>query len=301
LQEAIKELQELKEMHQAVIVAHNYQLEEVQQVADYVGDSFYLSKVAAKIQGKVIVFCGVRFMAETAKILAPDKEVLLPEIDAGCPLADMITADDLRKLKAENPGAPVICYINSSIEVKAESDVCCTSANALKVAAALPGKKLIFVPDGNLGDYVAKQLPDKEFVLWPGHCYTHAKIKPEDVLAARENHFDAKILIHPECDPAVVGLADFAGSTSQIMRYAETSDAAEFIIGTEMGVLYQMKAKQPEKKFYLLHSGLICPNMKKTRLSSVVAALKDNKYQITVDQAIAKQARRTLERMLELA
>jgi len=301
LRETIIRIQELKRERRAVVLAHNYQIDDVQAVADYVGDSFYLSKVAADVRSDVIVFCGVRFMAETAKLLAPDKEVLLPESDAGCPLAEMITVDDLRRLKSEHPGIPVMCYVNSSVEVKAESDVCCTSANAVKVAASLPGNKLIFVPDGNLGDYVARQVPEKEFVLWPGHCYTHAKIKSADVRAVREKYREAKVLIHPECDPAVVRMADFTGSTSQIMRYVETSSAPAFIIGTEVGVLYQLSVKQPDKKFYLLHPGLICPNMKKTRLASVLAALKENKHPITVEQAVVAKARYTLERMLELA
>jgi len=301
LREIIITIQELKRKRRAVLLAHNYQLDDVQAVADYVGDSFYLSKVAADVKSDVIVFCGVRFMAETAKLLAPDKEVLLPERDAGCPLAEMITAEDVRRLKSEHPGTPVMCYVNSSVEVKAESNVCCTSANAVKIAASLPGKKLIFVPDGNLGHYVASRVMEKEFILWPGHCYTHAKIKPDDVLTVREKYREAKVLIHPECDPEVARLADFTGSTSQIMHYAEKSSAPAFIIGTEVGVLYQLSAKQPDKKFYLLHPGLICPNMKKTRLESVLAALKDNKHSITVEQAVAAKARYTLDRMLELA
>ena len=294
------EIQKLKAKRNAVILAHNYQLDEVQEVADYVGDSFYLSKIAASTQQDVIVFCGVQFMAETAKILSPQKVVLLPEQDAGCPLADMITAQGLRELKANHPGVPVVCYVNSSAEVKAESDICCTSANALKIVASLPEKKVIFVPDENLGDYVAKQLPQKELILWQGHCITHAKVKPNNVKLVREQYPNAQVLIHPECHPSVVELADFVGSTSEIIHYAKQSEAKTFVIGTEVGVVSYLKMQLPHKEFLLLHSGLVCPNMKKTRLESVYEALRNNQYEIQVPDNLANQARQTLERMLEV-
>lgn len=295
------EIRQLKQKRKASILAHNYQLDEVQEIADYVGDSFYLSKVAASIECEVIVFCGVRFMAETAKILAPDKMVLLPESDAGCPMADMISEEDLRNLKADYPGVPVVCYVNSSAAVKAESDVCCTSSNAVKVVASLPNRQVIFVPDEHLGTYVSERLPDKkEMVLWPGRCITHAKIKASDVAAARARHPRAKILVHPECDPAVVALADFAGSTSEIINYAEKSAAKAFIIGTEMGVLHKLKALRSDSQFLLLHPGLVCPNMKKTRLRSVYEALLNSQHEITVDERLALSARTALDRMLEL-
>jgi len=294
------EIQKLKAKRNAVILAHNYQLDEVQEVADYVGDSFYLSKIAASTQQDVIVFCGVQFMAETAKILSPQKVVLLPEQDAGCPLADMITAQGLRELKAKHPGVPVVCYVNSSAEVKAESDICCTSANALKIVASLPEKKVIFVPDENLGDYVAKQLPQKELILWQGHCITHAKVKPNNVKLVREQYPNAQVLIHPECHPSVVELADFVGSTSEIIHYAKQSEAKTFVIGTEVGVVSYLKMQLPHKEFLLLHSGLVCPNMKKTRLESVYEALRNNQYEIQVPDNLANQARQTLERMLEV-
>ena len=257
------EIERLKKERNAVVLAHNYQLDEVQEIADYVGDSFYLSKIAATTEHDIIVFCGVHFMAETAKILSPEKVVLLPERDAGCPMADMVTADGLRSLKAQHPGVPVVCYVNSSAEVKAESDICCTSANAVKVVASLPDHKVIFVPDENLGDYVAKQLPDKELILWKGHCITHAKVKPAEVEKVRELYPQAEILIHPECDPSVVALGDFVGSTSEIIRYAKESDSNTFIIGTEMGVVCTLKATLPNKQFLLLHQGLVCPNIRK--------------------------------------
>lgn len=300
MSDIISQIQQLKKQKNAVILAHNYQLDEVQEIADYLGDSFYLSKVAADIDCQTIVFCGVRFMAETAKILSPDKMVLLPESDAGCPMADMITADDLRALKAEHPGVPVVCYVNSSVAVKAESDVCCTSANAVKVAASLAGDKVIFVPDKNLGDWVAKQVPDKKFIFWQGCCVTHAKVQPEDVHKARSRYPNAKILVHPECDPSVVSIADFVGSTSAIIRYAETSENKEFIIGTEMGVMGKLKSLRPDAQFFLLHAGLICPNMKKTRAQSVLAALLHNQHEIIVAEQYIEPARRALTRMLEL-
>ena len=294
------DIQYLKKQHNAVILAHNYQLDEVQEVADYVGDSFYLSKVAASTKQDVIVFCGVRFMAETAKILSSEKVVLLPESGAGCPMAEMITAEDVRDLKAKHPGASVVCYVNSTAEVKAESDICCTSANAVKIIQSLPEKQVIFVPDENLGQYIAQKVPDKQFILWQGYCATHAKVKPEDVKKAKEHYPEAKVLIHPECTPQVVALADFVGSTSAIIGYAEQSAAKTFIIGTEMGVLYNLQASQPDKQFFLLHPGLVCPNMKKTRLQSVYDALIHNQYEITVEEEIALQARKALSRMLEV-
>ncbi|WP_425059066.1 Quinolinate synthase A [Sporomusa carbonis] len=295
------EIRKLKKERNAVVLAHNYQLEEVQQVADYVGDSFYLSKIAAGVEHEVIVFCGVRFMAETAKILSPQKTVLLPESGAGCPLADMVTAEGIREMKARYPGVPVLCYINSSVEVKAECDVCCTSANAVKVVSSLPDRRIIFAPDENLGQYVAQKVPDKELILWRGRCVTHAKVRQEDVKLARAKYPEAKILIHPECDPAVVALADFAGSTLQIINYARESDASIFVIGTEVGVLYNLKTLCPDKQFFLLHPGLVCPNMKMIRLTSVYEALINNQYEINVDEELARRAKQMLNKMLELA
>lgn len=300
MSDVAQEIRRLKEERNAVIVAHNYQIGDVQAVADYVGDSFYLSKKAAEVEQDVIVFCGVKFMAETAKILSPTKTVLLPEIDAGCPLAETITVEDLRRLKQEHPGVPVVCYINSSAAVKAESDICCTSANAVKVVASLPGREVIFVPDQNLGHYVASQLPEKQLILWPGACVTHARVQPEHIQKVRQVHPEAPVLVHPECAPAVVEMADFVGSTSQIISYAEKSPEKTFIIGTEMGVLCTLRNRNPHKTFYLLTPGLVCPNMKKTHLTSVYRALAENRYEIQVDEAIANRARGTLGKMLEL-
>ncbi|MDR7867111.1 MAG: quinolinate synthase NadA [Sporomusaceae bacterium] len=293
-----REIQKLKHDRHALILAHNYQLDEVQAVADHVGDSFHLSKIAAQTDCAAIVFAGVRFMAETAKILAPAKTVLLPEPDAGCPLADTIAAADVENLRRLHPGAPVVCYINSSAAVKALSDICCTSANAVKVVASLPAAKVIFVPDANLGAYVAKRLPAKELVLWKGTCVTHAKVAPRDILAVREKHPAAKILVHPECAPAVVEMADFAGSTADIIRYAASSRAPVLAIGTEAGVLSAIKAARPDRQVFLLHPGLVCPNMKKTRLASIHDALLHNRQQIAVDATVAGKASQAITRML---
>lgn len=299
-EELKKEISILKEKRNAVIVAHNYQIDDVQEIADLIGDSFALSKYCASSSAGVIVFCGVHFMAESAKILSPEKTVLLPEIDAGCPMADMVTAEALREEKKRYPGAAVVCYINSTAEVKAESDICCTSSNAVKVIRAIKKEEIIFVPDCNLGSYVARMVPEKKIILWSGFCATHHRIKPEDVLKIKELHPDALLLVHPECKPEVVALADFAGSTKQIIDFAASSREAKFIIGTEMGVLYKLKKENPHKQFYLLSPGLVCPNMKKTSLQSIYNSLNELKYQIELDEDIRLRAKGSLDRMLEI-
>ncbi|HHW30611.1 MAG TPA: quinolinate synthase NadA [Clostridiaceae bacterium] len=296
-----KRIYELKKEREAVIVAHNYQVDDVQEIADMVGDSFALSKYCAGSTAKVIVFCGVHFMAESAKILSPEKTVLLPEIDAGCPMADMVTADELREKKKLYPNAAVVCYINSSAEVKAESDVCCTSSNAVKIVKAVKEEEIIFVPDKNLGCYISKIVPEKKIVLWEGFCVTHNRAKVDDVKKARLAHPDAILLVHPECSPEVVEMADFVGSTKQIIDYAKNSHHKKFIIGTEMGVLYNLKNSNPDKTFYLLSPGFICPNMKKTSLLSVYNALSENKYKIELNENIRQKAEKALARMLELS
>lgn len=296
-----KEIKELKERKNAIIVAHNYQIDDVQEIADFVGDSFYLSKICAERTEDVIVFCGVHFMAESAKILSPQKKVLLPEIDAGCPLADMITEEDIDNLKEKYPDHSIVCYINSPATVKAKSDVICTSSNAIKIVKNFPNDKIIFLPDKNLGSFVKKHVPEKEIILWEGFCITHYKIKREDVLKAKEAHPEALLLVHPECRPEVVELADFVGSTKQIIDFATSSNAKEFIIGTEMGVLYSLKKQNPDKKFYILHPGMICPNMKKNTLESVRDALLYDRYEINVEKEIAEGARKALLKMLELS
>ncbi len=299
-QELIDHISQLKRQRNAVIVAHNYQIDDVQEIADIVGDSFALSRYCASSPHEVIVFCGVHFMAESAKLLSPEKTVLLPEIDAGCPMAEMVTAEALREAKKQHPDAAVVCYINSTAEVKAECDICCTSSNAVKVIRSLEKKKILFVPDCNLGSYIAKMVPEKEIILWKGFCATHHRIKPDDVRKIRELHPDALLLVHPECKPEVVELADFAGSTKQIIDYASESGASKFIIGTEMGVLYKLKKDNPGKQFYLLSPGLVCPNMKKTTLQSVYEALRDMKYNIELDVNLMRKAREPLDRMLQV-
>ncbi|MCX7747215.1 MAG: quinolinate synthase NadA [Clostridia bacterium] len=296
----VKSINELKHKHNAVIVAHNYQKDEVQEIADLVGDSFALSKFCANNDAKIIVYCGVHFMAESAKILAPDKTVLLPELDAGCPMADMVTAEALREEKKKYPGAVVVCYINSSAEVKAECDICCTSSNAIKVVQSIKEKEILFVPDKNLGNYVSQFVPEKKVNLWNGFCITHHRVKLDEVKKIKELHKDALLLVHPECQPEIVEVADYVGSTKQIIEYATDSDCKKFIIGTEMGVMYTLKQNNPDKTFYLMSQGLICPNMKKTSLESVYEALRSMKNVIELEEDIRIRAKRALDRMLEI-
>ncbi|HEY5584172.1 MAG TPA: quinolinate synthase NadA [Ruminiclostridium sp.] len=299
-QTLISNINRMKKEQNAVIVAHSYQVDDVQEIADVVGDSLALSQFCASNSADTIVFCGVHFMAESAKILSPEKTVLLPEIDAGCPMADMVTAEALIEAKKKYPDAEVVCYINSSAEVKAECDICCTSSNAVKVIRSIDKKDIIFVPDKNLGRYVAKMVPEKNIILWEGYCITHHKIKVKDVLMAKELHPDAILLVHPECQEEIADLADFVGSTKQIIDYAKNSDKDKFIIGTEMGVMYQLKKDNPHKTFYLMSTGLICPNMKKTTLQSVHDALAYKKYEINLSEDIIERASHCLNRMLEV-
>ena len=297
--ELSEEIRRLAAQHEAVIVAHNYQVDDVQDVADYVGDSFYLSRICASSPAKVIVFCGVRFMAESAKILSPEKTVLLPEAQAGCPMADSITPEDVRRLRAAHPGAAVVCYINSTAEVKAECDICCTSSNAVRIVRGLKEREVIFVPDQNLGSFVARQVPEKTLHLFNGCCITHHRVTADEVRAARAAYPNAPVAVHPECTPEVVALADFAGSTSEIIDYCGKTDAPAFIIGTEMGVLHKLRRDNPGKQFYLLTPRLICSNMKLTSLQSVCLALRDMRTQIEVDEATRLRAKTCLERMLQ--
>jgi len=298
--ELIQKINELKKEKNAVIVAHNYQNDEVQEIADVIGDSLALSRYCANNDKDVIVFCGVHFMAESAKILSPSKTVLLPEIDAGCPMADMVTAEALREEKKKHPGAVVVCYVNSSAEVKAESDICCTSSNAIEVVKSIPEKDILFVPDRNLGSYVAQKVPEKNIILWEGFCITHHRINVDQVREIRKIHPDALLLVHPECKKEVWEEADFVGSTKQIIDFAKESGHSKFIIGTEMGVVYKLKKDNPNKTFYLLSQGLICPNMKKTTLESVYNALNEMKYEIKLDEDIRLNAKKALDRMIQI-
>lgn len=288
---------ELKKARNAVILAHNYQIDEVQDVADYVGDSFGLSRIAANVDAEVIVFCGVHFMAESAAILAPGKTVLLPEILAGCPMADMVTVEALREKKKKHPRATVVTYVNSSAAVKAESDICVTSSNAVEVVNSLDTEEILFVPDQNLGSFVADRT-DKRVILWDGYCLTHHRVCQDDVAVARAAHPDAVVVVHPECRPEVVKTADYAFSTSGILKFARETEYQKLIIGTEMGLLYRLKQENPGKQFLLLNQGLVCPNMKYTNLEKVVRSLETLQPQITVKESIREPARRALERML---
>jgi quinolinate synthase len=297
--ELINEINALRKERKAVLLAHNYQRPEVQDIADFTGDSLGLSRQAARTGAEVIVFCGVHFMAQTAKLLSPSKTVLLPEKEAGCPMADMITAEQLREFKTRYPGAPVVAYVNTTAEVKAESDICCTSANAVEVVKSLDADRVLFVPDRNLGSWVAKAVPDKEILLYPGFCPTHQYITAEDIRKAKQEHPGALVLAHPECAAEVLALADAIRSTSGMLRFARESEATEFIVATEMGLLHPLQKDNPGKTFHPLFSAL-CPNMKLTTLESVRKSLTTNTHVIEIDEDIAGRARATVERMVAI-
>jgi quinolinate synthase len=294
------EIRQLAADRGAVILAHNYQRAEVQDVADFVGDSLGLSRQAAETDSELIVFAGVHFMAETAKILSPTKTVLMPEPRAGCPMADMITGEALAAWKSENPGIPVVTYVNSSAEVKAESDVCVTSANAVAVVRALGAPKILFAPDRNLGSWVARSLPDVEVICWEGWCPTHDDVTPEMVAAARTAHPNAALIAHPECRPDVVDLADAVLSTSQMLSYAAESPADEFIIVTEAGLIHALEKAAPTKRFYELYPRMLCPNMKLTTLQKVRDCLADLTNEVTVPEEIRVRALTAVERMVAI-
>ncbi len=295
-----KRIAELKRERGAVIIVHNYQRDEIQEIADISGDSLALSRAAVNADAKVIVFCGVQFMAESASILNPDKLVLLPVKEAGCPMADMINKEKLHAMRLKYPDAAVVCYVNSSAEVKAESDIACTSSNAIDVVKSLDNKRVIFVPDKNLGRYVQANVPDKEIILWKGFCPTHIRVQEEEVLKAKEEHPDAEFVAHPECNPGVLKLADHICSTGGMFKFVKSSSAKEFIIGTEMGMLYRLRKDNPGKKFYMPTEHLICPSMKLTTLGWVAHSLEMLVHEVKVPEDIAKKARVTLKRMLEV-
>src|SRR3989339_1016519 len=300
MEKTIKQIKDLKRSREAVILVHNYQLSEVQDIADFVGDSLGLSIAASKTDAKVIVFCGVHFMAETAAIISPEKKVILPDLHAGCPMAEMIDVSKLQKLKSEHPGVPVVCYVNTSAAVKAESDIFCTSANAVSVVEALPDKEIIFIPDKFLGMYVQSKLPDKKIIFHPGYCPTHAKILPEHIQKARGEHPGAIVLVHPECRTETINLADGAYSTEGMLKYVQGSEAKEFIIGTEIGILHRMRKENPQKSFYPVTEMAVCPNMKLCTLEKVLWALEEMPTEIKVPKVIADKARRTIEKMLSI-
>jgi quinolinate synthase len=300
-----KRIRSLLKEKNAILLTHIYQRLEIQRISDHVADSLALSRIASKTDAEVIVFCGVHFMAETAKLLSPQKTVLLPDLASGCPMADMITAKDLIKFKEEHVGAPVVCYVNSSAAVKAQSDICCTSTNAVDIVKSLPDKKVIFVPDKGLGAWVQKQVPEKEIIIYDGFCPTHYQITTSEVQRLRQAHPQAAIIAHPECDPSVWEMADFVGSTSQIYKYAEDCSQHEIVILSEHGLIRRMQADMPSKKFLMTFPNPLCPNMKYHRLESVLNALENYVHQINIPEygvpgGLFEKAQKMIKRMFEV-
>ncbi len=296
----IDKIRELKKQRDAVILAHYYVDDEVQAIADYVGDSFYLSKVATTVEAETILFCGVSFMGESAKILNPEKTVIMPDMQADCPMAHMAESEKIEKMRREYEDLAVVCYINSTAELKTYADVCVTSSNAVKIVRALPNRHIYFIPDKNLGRYAASQVPEKHFIFNEGFCHVHTGILAEHVRTAKEAHPDAEILVHPECTPDVTALADYIGSTSGIIDFATASAAKEFIICTETGVLYELKQKNPQKRFYSAGHRQFCPDMKRISLEKVADALESMSNTIELEEETRLLALRPLERMLAL-
>ncbi len=291
-------IKKLKEKNRAILLAHNYQRKEIQEIADYLGDSLGLARQAAATDADTIIFCGVKFMAETAKILSPSKKVLLPEIDAGCPMANMITAKDIIELRHKHPDAKVVSYVNTSAEVKAVSDVCCTSSNAMEVVKNIEADKIIFTPDANLGHWV-QRFVDKEMIIWDGFCYVHSRITPEEVKTIKNKIPDAPLIVHPECRKEVIDLADKVGSTADMVKFARETEAKRIIMGTEEGLITRLKREIPDKKFFPAGTSKICQNMKKITLESVYFSLKKDQYEIHLSDEIIKSAKKSLNRMLE--
>ncbi len=295
----INRIVSLKKKKKAIVLAHNYQQPEVQEAADFVGDSLELARLSAKSSARIIVLCGVRFMAETAKILCPNRTVLMPVIDAGCPLAATISADRLARLKQEHPDAGVVTYVNSSAEVKALSDICCTSGNAVKVVKNAPFKKIIFVPDKNLGWWVSRNVPEKEIILWQGSCYVHQQYVADDLDRSRAAYPRAEVIVHPECPRQILEKADHVASTAGMLDRVGKSTAGEFIIGTEEGFLYRLQKENPAKKFYPLALCRICRDMKKTGLSDLLQCLEKDKFEIVLTPEIREKARQAIEEMIK--
>lgn len=295
-----RKIMDLKKEKDALIVAHNYQRDEIQELADITGDSYALARKVTEAPQKVVVFCGVKFMAESAYMLSPDKTVLLPVEEAGCPLADMATVEKLKKKKEEYPEAAVVSYVNSSAAVKAESDICCTSSNAIQVVKSLKEDKVIFVPDKNLGRYVREHVPEKELIIWDGYCVVHMRLTREEVMRTKKLKPKAKFIAHPECRKEVLEEADYIGSTAGMIKHVKESPEREFIVGTELGIIYRLKRDNPQKEFYVPTDQFICANMKLTTLGWVARSLEKMVYKVTVPEDIAVKARKALERMLEV-
>ena len=301
MQDLAEKIKKLKEEKNAVILAHYYVEDEVQQIADYVGDSYYLSKVATELDAEVLVLCGVSFMGESAKILNTDKKVLMPDETADCPMAHMVDMDRLKSIHDEIEDVAVVCYINSTAEIKQYADVIVTSANALSIVKKLPNKNIFFIPDKNLGRFIASKVPEKNFYFNEGWCPIHNQIAKADIVKAKEAHKEAEVLVHPECQPEVLELADYIGSTTGIIKYASESPSNEFIIVTEKGVFYELCQKNPDKKFYPLFTDMICEDMKKIALEKVCQVLEEEAPQVQMESALIDGARLPLEKMLELA
>ena len=293
-----EEITRLKEEKNAIILVHNYQRPKVQDVADYLGDSLGLSREASNTNADMIVFCGVTFMAETAKILSPDKTVLLPRKEAGCPMADMVSSEEVIALREKYPNAKVVSYVNTNADVKAVTDVCCTSSNAVEVVRNIEADRVIFIPDRNLASYVGRFV-DKEIIPWDGYCYVHERITKDEVLKAKEKYPDAIVLVHPECNPPVIDIADEVLSTQGMVDFVGESDNKRFLIGTEEGILYRLKKENPDKEFYPAGTPKICQDMKRTTLDDVYLALKDEQYSIEIPNEIISSAKRALEAMLQ--
>lgn len=295
-----EKIEKLKKSHNAVILAHNYQPAEVQDAADFCGDSLGLSIKAAQTDAELIVFCGVRFMAETAAILSPQKIVIMPDKTAGCPMADMITAEQLRNLKAQHPDAPVVCYVNSTAEVKAECDYCCTSSNAVEVVNRLPlDNPVIFVPDQHLGRFVEEKT-QRKLILWPGYCITHILITEDDIKKLRQKYPDAVVMAHPECTEPVKEISDWILSTGQMLSFVKKSDAERFIVATETGIIHALKKQNPQAEFIPASDRAVCPNMKKITLEKIIWSIENTQYRITVPESTREKAKLALDKMIEI-
>lgn len=297
----IEKIKKLKEEKNAIILAHSYQNIEVDEVADFVGDSLYLSRKAKEANADIIVFAGVYFMAQTAKIISPEKKVLLPTLNAGCLMADMINHEQMLQFKKTNPDAPVVCYINSTAEVKAECDICCTSSNALRIVKSLNNSKVLFLPDANLGKWIEGKLDNVEVITYDGNCPVHNNVEIKDIELARKKYPDAKILIHPECKPEVSALGDYVGSTSGIMEYVRKSKDRQFVIVTEKGVADRLERDFPDKKFILIKNSMLCESMKLTTLDEILYSLQHEVNEITLDENIRKRSANCIERMLKVS